>query len=262
MSKIIALLALAALVRGATVTPNLLKEYPLSPWEGRIIGGEDVAIEDVPYQISLRFQGSHMCGGAIISEYWVLTAAHCAGEEPSRYAIYAGSAHRLRGGSKHSVAKVIVHEGFGIEKGLPINDIALIKVKQPFKLDATREPVDLMDSRTNSLFDSEAVITGWGVTGGWNLPTILKIVKIPIVDRARCDRCYKKFGGLPPRQICAAVPEGGKDACQGDSGGPLVVDGRLAGVTSWGNGCALRGQPGVYTEVAAYRQWIREKTGV
>ena len=86
-------------------------------------------------------------------------------------------------------------------------------------------------------------------------------MRIPIIDTRVCNEAYDSFGGLPAGQICAAHPAGGKDACQGDSGGPLAVDGKLAGVVSWGNGCAKKGYPGAYTEVAAFREWIEEKIG-
>lgn len=249
------------IITAATIPLNVLKRFPWSP-SGRIVGGKSVTIQEVPYQISIRSWGSHMCGGTIISRDWIATAAHCTGDKISNLSIYAGSANRFVGGSIHSVAAVIVHENYGFQGGMPINDIALMKVKEPFQIDATRQPVALIEPGAELSRGSEAVISGWGTTGGWSLPTTLRAVRIPIVDKTSCRNSYQDFGILPPSQICAAIPEGGKDACQGDSGGPLVVDGRLAGITSWGNGCALPGRPGVYTEVAAYRQWVALNSGV
>ena len=60
--------------------------------------------------------------------------------------------------------------------------------------------------------------------------------------------------------ICAGLEEGGKDSCQGDSGGPLVSGNVLAGIVSWGYGCAVAGYPGVYTEVAHFSNWINQNT--
>lgn len=106
----------------------------------------------------------------------------------------------------------------------------------------------------------EATISGWGAIHQSG-PTSekLQIVHVPLVAKAKCNDAYSSLGGVPAGQICAAYPEGGKDACQGDSGGPLTIDGRLAGIVSWGNGCAKKGYPGVYTEVAAFREWIDSK---
>ena len=104
----------------------------------------------------------------------------------------------------------------------------------------------------------KSVITGWGNTGRGS-PVQLQTVTVPIITKDLCNDAYKRYGGIPEGQICAAYyGVGGKDACQGDSGGPLAIDGRLAGIVSWGNGCAQAYYPGAYTEVAAYRQWINE----
>lgn len=85
---------------------------------------------------------------------------------------------------------------------------------------------------------------------------------MPIVNQTVCSDAYASFGGITDRMICAGLTAGGKDACQGDSGGPLVADGKLVGVVSWGYGCARPNYPGVYSRVAAVRDWITKKTGV
>jgi trypsin len=85
---------------------------------------------------------------------------------------------------------------------------------------------------------------------------------VPIVSREECNKDYESYDGITENMICAAAPGGGKDACQGDSGGPLVVDGKLAGVVSWGSGCAEADYPGVYSNVANLKSFVTQETGV
>ena len=106
-------------------------------------------------------------------------------------------------------------------------------------------------------------ISGWGaLVEGGGAPEVLQTVDVPIVTKSECSKAYQTWGGIPEGQICAAFPAGGKDTCQGDSGGPLVIAGRQAGIVSWGNGCARKGYPGVYTEVAAFRDWVVKHAGL
>lgn len=94
-----------------------------------------------------------------------------------------------------------------------------------------------------------------------DLPSLLQTVNVPIFDTKTCNITYKITGGLAMGQFCAGYIEGGKDSCQGDSGGPLVCNGLLAGVVSYGNGCASLGFPGVYSNVTFYKGWIDEQNG-
>lgn len=236
---------------------------PLTP-TGQIIGGTDARIEEVPHQVSLQSFGFGFCGGSIISNEWVVTAAHCMSYPAEWLTVRAGTATKSSGGSTHGVAEIIVHENYYTNRyGVPENDVAVLRVKTPFKLDATRQPIQLFKQNEESMAGVGAVITGWGsVTEGGSTTEILQTVTVPIVSKSSCDQAYKSYGGLPSGQICAALPEGGKDACQGDSGGPMTIHGRLAGLVSWGYGCARPGYPGVHTEVAAFSDWIASKTGI
>lgn len=242
-------------------------EPRVSPWSlsGRIVGGEATTIEETPYQISLQIWREHTCGGSIISQHWVVTAGHCVGYSSNMYTVKAGSTNRTTGGSIHHVSTIVRHEDYGLNgRGVPINDIALIRVVEPFEIDETRQPIALFDEYEASPVGAMARITGWGRSAPKPkpIPEVLQIVSIPIVSKEDCNTAYGNWGGIPENQICAANPEGGKDSCQGDSGGPVAINGRLAGIVSWGNGCAVRGQPGVNTEVSAHRAWIKLNTGV
>lgn len=216
-------------------------------------------IETYPYQISLELYGRHSCGGSIVSEYYVVTAGHCVTTPAEDLTVRAGSSIQGKAGSVHQVDKIVRHEKYALDdQGVPHNDVAVLRVKEAFQFDDKRQPINLYDVDEEAKAGIMAVVTGWGKTIQ-GFPIQLQTVSVPVVSKELCNTAYKNFGGLPEGQICAAYyDEGGKDACQGDSGGPLTIEGRLAGIVSWGNGCAQANYPGVYTEIAAHRDWINE----
>lgn len=234
----------------------------LSP---RIINGSGTTIEEHPYQISLMLKGEgHMCGGSIISKNWVLTAAHCVdGVVRSDYIVASGMTDMTKGGTLHRIARIITHSNFGLnDYGIVVNDIALIRVIDPFEYDEKHQAIPLFAVNENIEVGSVGVVTGWGLDENKEYPDILKAVEIPVISKERCNQLYKYVGGLEKGEFCAAYEDGMRDSCVGDSGGPFAIQGRLAGVVSWGIGCADPEYPGVYTEVATYRNWIKIYSGV
>ena len=107
-------------------------------------------------------------------------------------------------------------------------------------------------------------ITGWGAidVSDFKFPTRLQFATVPIFQRGKCSQVYSLFGGITSDMLCAGFDQGGVDACQDDSGGPLVVRGQLAGIVSFGAGCALAGYPGIYANVAFLRDFVTSTTGV
>ncbi|XP_033213882.1 trypsin-2-like [Belonocnema kinseyi] len=237
---------------------------PILRLDGKIVGGKYINITAAPYQVSLFSRGSFYCGGSIISKDYVLTAAHCSDGPANSYSFRAGSTFKSQDGSKHSVLEVIVHEEYGSSyDGIPQNDIALMKVDPPFELDESRAAVPLFKQDKILIPGLVGLISGWGATRqGGPTSAHLQAVQVPLISKESCQKQYAFMGKIPKGEICAAYPEGGKDSCQGDSGGPLVVEGSLAGIVSWGYGCALPNMPGVYTEVGYYRDWIKKNSGV
>ncbi|CAB0036564.1 unnamed protein product [Trichogramma brassicae] len=218
----------------------------------RIYGGDSVQIETYPYQVSIEWNNRHNCGGSIISPYWILTA---------ETRVRAGTSFVEQGGTVHRAAKIIKHSRFGINShGSAEGDIALIKLADPIVYDEQHQPIEMFEQDEEAVEDMMAIVSGWGQTPTTWKPSQLQAVAVPIIPKRTCsDLYYKRFGPLPSGEICALVlGVGGKDACVGDSGGPLAIGKRLAGVVSWGEGCAKPYQPGVYTEVAFYRNWIEQ----
>lgn len=145
--------------------------------------------------------------------------------------------------------------------GLPENDIAALRLKVPIAFGKTVQPVKSFDLNEESVEGVLSTISGWGSTREGGLTSeVLNAADVPIVSKKTCSEAYKNYGGVPEGQICAAYPD--RDTCQGDSGGPMVISGRQAGIISWGLGCARLDYPGVYTEVAAFRDWLSKNVGV
>ncbi|XP_017780628.1 PREDICTED: trypsin-7-like [Nicrophorus vespilloides] len=229
--------------------------------DGRIVGGESVNIEDYPYQLSLLYYGSHICGASIISEKFAVTAAHCTdGSSAQDLSVRAGSSIKGSGGVVVQVKRILQNPQY--DQWNIDFDMSLLELEQPLPLGSGIKTVPLPEFLEAVPEGSQAVCSGWGaLQEGGSSPSQLQAVKVNIVSKEDCQEAY---AGTPvtDRMICAAVPGGGKDACQGDSGGPLVVDGKLVGVVSWGMGCARPDYPGVYSSVPEMRDFINENTGL
>ena len=136
-----------------TFSAAILKSATVRRHTGRIVGGESAVIETYPYQVSLQKNGNHSCGGSIISEYWIITAGHCIDSDTEDIQVRAGATFHNKGGSLHNIDRVIVHEKHEIrDDGIPVYDIALIEVKEPFMFDDTRRPIELFKVRMMNFF--------------------------------------------------------------------------------------------------------------
>ena len=230
--------------------------HPLLP-DSRIVGGVAVNIAQYPFQLSLQ-TSSHICGASVISSKWAITAAHCVGSPANRYSLRAGSSN-MNQGVRYGVKNIIRHPNYN--QRTTDFDVALLQIDGEIKLGGNVQAVKLTNAEPASgkLVD----ITGWGTLkeGGSVSPVLMK-VSVPVVDRKRCQSAYGKLNQITDRMICAGYTEGGKDSCQGDSGGPLTSNGVLFGIVSWGYGCARPIYPGVYTNVANLRSWIKQNSGV
>ncbi|XP_043267894.1 trypsin-2-like [Venturia canescens] len=232
---------------------------PIPPFpDQRIVGGIPTTIAQHPHQASLQYYGSHYCGASIISNKWVISAGHCAGGSASSYGISVGS-NLKKGGLVYDVKRVVrnpQYNGYTIDY-----DIALFEINDTIKFNKNVSTIEL--SSVEIPANATVNVTGWGaLTEGGLSPEILQQVSVPIVSRQACVAAYADLNTITPRMICAGLDRGGKDSCQGDSGGPLTANKKLYGIVSWGYGCAKPKYPGVYSNVASMRSWIKNVTGI
>ncbi|XP_041934699.1 ovochymase-1 [Alosa sapidissima] len=229
--------------------------------ETRLIGGTEAWAHSWPWQVSLHFANIHACGGAIISDQWIVTAAHCfiKYKNPMFWTAVAGK-HDLDDPREaceqvRDVALIISHHNYDrIKKE---NDVALVKLIIPLNFDMCVRPIDILTGPLPVM--QKCTITGWGSTTE-NGPQVnrLQEVNVTIMPQQTCNRFY--YGRVLSKMFCAGEEAGGVDACQGDSGGPLScfrgLSYELAGIVSWGVGCGRRRKPGVYTNLQDYRLWM------
>ncbi|CAB0001308.1 unnamed protein product [Nesidiocoris tenuis] len=242
--------------------------------EARVVGGQLSAFGKWPWQISLRQWRTstylHKCGAALLSENWAITAAHCVENVPPSDLLLRLGEHDLSteeepyGFQERRVQIVASHPQF--DPRTFEYDLALLRFYEPVTFQPNIIPVCVPEDDTNFV-GSMAFVTGWGrLYEDGPLPSILQEVSVPVINNTICETMYRAAGyieHIPDIFICAGWKKGGFDSCEGDSGGPMVIqrpDRRwlLAGVISWGIGCAEPNQPGVYTRISQFRHWINQ----
>ncbi|XP_054980680.1 transmembrane protease serine 9 [Sorex araneus] len=234
---------------------------------GRIVGGMEAAPGEFPWQVSLRENAEHFCGAAIIGARWLVSAAHCFNElaAPSDWVAYAGTTALggalEAGAARARVARIIPHPRYDADSA--DFDVALLQLRRPLAFGRRVQPVCLPAAAHVFPAGRKCLISGWGYLREDFLvkPETLQKATVELLDQALCSSLYGH--ALTDRMLCAGYLDGKVDSCQGDSGGPLVCEepsGRffLAGIVSWGIGCAEARRPGVYARVTRLRDWILE----
>jgi secreted trypsin-like serine protease len=238
-----------------------------------VVGGSDAAPGEFPSVAEITF-GVFGCTGTLIDSTHVLSAGHCGNPTGLVFAapvawptplidVRIGS-HKAGEGERIPVSSVVISpEYFGLLNSR--NDLSILTLSRP----SAKAPTQVAAGSERSIWNPGvlATIAGWGNTSadGEDFPDTLQKAQVPITTDEYCESAYPDEDGWdfdPETMVCAGYPEGGVDTCQGDSGGPLFADGagsrRVVGVTSWGNGCAQEGFPGVYARVAdtKLRTWV------
>jgi hypothetical protein len=236
-----------------------------------IVGGFPINIEEAPWQISLQDPDfGHFCGGSILSADLVLTAQHCT--EGSGDMIIVAGIDRLSdtpNGRAAQVDKVIAFPGFSDPTAG--KDVSLLHLAQPLELDGVRvSPIAIADAEAVALGLTDpgvrSTVSGWGTLneGDGDLADELQAVEVPIVSTEEAQASYPDVNITSDQIGAGLIDDGGKDSCQGDSGGPLIVPDAegsgflLAGVVSWGEGCARPNAPGMYARVSSFADFINE----
>ncbi|KAM8904233.1 transmembrane protease serine 13a isoform 2-T2 [Spinachia spinachia] len=232
----------------------------------RIIGGSVARVGDWRWQVSLRYRGSHTCGGVLISPDFVLTAAHCF-PSSNTFALLAHNWRAYVGvvslddlSSSYSIERIILNENY--DSNTNDQDVALLKLASPVIYNDKIQPACLPAYNQQMAPGTQCWTTGFGTTeaGSGTVSRDLMEVAVDIIDTRVCNSRSVYRGAVTDHMLCAGDLKGGKDSCQGDSGGPLVCQNMnrwyLLGITSWGSGCGNINKPGVYTRVPSVLPWI------
>lgn len=239
------------------------------PQVARIVGGRKATEGEVPWQVALIVtdlqddSAQYLCGGSIIQNGWILTAAHCVeGYEASANKVLSisGKLNINDAAATQEVAtRVIVHPLYC--NGTQDYDVALVKAK------TTGTAIALTTAAPAP--KTLAFVSGWGATSeNGNSALELQIAAVQIKSAAACNDPAAYDGHISDKMVCAGPrdpapgqPQRPADSCQGDSGGPLFAAGNSKaqfGIVSWGEGCARPGKFGVYSDVSSLQKWIND----
>lgn len=263
----VAIVMAVSLGRAAIAEEFSCSEPKSKTVQSRIIGGKPSKVSEWPFIVALFGADSDpFCGGSLVNDQWVLTAAHCV--DPVIKAGKAGTLNIRRAaadgaasGNRVAVSRAFVFPDYSTPSGG--SDVALLKLAQKVSLPTSELPI-MASQNTEAAFafpKACASTAGWGATqSSGGMSKILRNVDVPVLSD---DDCKQMRGAIadPRTHVCAGYAQGSKDSCQGDSGGPLMVRAGptnflLIGVVSFGAGCAEPNAPGYYSRVSTYREWV------
>ncbi|XP_066474432.1 granzyme A-like [Tiliqua scincoides] len=231
-----------------------------------IIGGKESVPHSRPYMAALTDGKRFSCGGTLIKENWVLTAAHCFPSE-NTYVVLGAHSQTKREKEKQSVniTKVFVYPGFNWKSFE--NDIMVLQLQTKAKINQAVKTIQLVKNFSDIKAGTQCLIAGWGKIDDkpkTMSSDTLREVNVTVLERQFCNG-KEHYNSHPPvtiNMVCAGDKRGGKDACKGDSGGPLICNKEQKGIVSFGRSCGSSKFPGIYTRLTkTYVSWIKKITG-
>ncbi|XP_036281106.2 serine protease 55 [Pipistrellus kuhlii] len=266
---LLSVLLLMSQARGAHLACGKRPTYEEEFQHSRIIGGMEAEEGEFPWMVSIQAGNQHFCGGTIINNWWIVTAAHCLSNDelnPMDLSIVLGT-NDLQSPflEVKGVTSIVIHKNF--ERSTMDNDIALLLLNTEIKFSGLKEPI-CMPRQPGPTKWNKCWVAGWGQTKPDDKnseSSDLKKVPIVIMDWRECTKVFPK---LTKNMLCAGYANKSYDSCQGDSGGPLVCTTESdrkwyqVGIISWGRSCGQKNIPGIYTLLYNYGPWIKKVTEV
>ncbi|XP_042567795.1 mast cell protease 2-like [Cyprinus carpio] len=244
MMTIISLLLLASLLPHLTFTAHV---------NVGIVNGSEAKPHSRPYMVSLQKYFKHVCGGFLISDEFVLTAAHC--NNKGLTAVVGAHDLKKDKGSIHiRVKSYHIHPDFNIQTML--NDIMLLRLEKEVEQNKIVKRISIPTQEGDIEADSVCSVAGWGRLGLKGKKSYrLMEVDVKIMNNTECKKKWKHI--YSASKMMCVYGHGG--SCSGDSGGPLVCGDTAVGITSFGDpkACNSRKRPEVYAKISAYLPWIR-----
>ncbi|KAL1782929.1 transmembrane protease serine 9-like [Sigmodon hispidus] len=228
---------------------------------GRILGGLEAEAHSRPYMASVQVNGTHVCGGTLVDERWVLTAAHCMdgviANESVQVLLGAHSLSKREPYKQlYDVLRAVPHPGSGPDR--LEDDLLLLQLVQNVSMGPHVRPLPLQREDRDLAPGKLCQVAGWGVVSHTGRrPDVLQKLEVPIMDRNICNLRVHHDGVITQNMICAESNR--RDSCRGDSGGPLVCGDKVEGIVAWGSRvCGNRKKPAVFTRLPAYIKWVND----
>uniref|UniRef100_A0A8D0GXK5 Enteropeptidase n=1 Tax=Sphenodon punctatus TaxID=8508 RepID=A0A8D0GXK5_SPHPU len=253
-------------VKVTTAANHSLILSPRYKHSTKIVGGTDANEGAWPWMVSLYYNSKHTCGASLVSDEWLVSAAHCVyGRNliPSLWKAVLGLHTTLNLTNPQTVIQevdqIVINPHYN--KRTKNSDIAMMHLQVRVNYTDYIQPICLPEKNKQFLPGINCSIAGWGrIENQGSVANILQEAEIPLITNKKCQQQMPEYN-ITENMMCAGYDEGGIDSCQGDSGGPLMCQVNdkwfLAGVTSFGYQCALPHRPGVYAKVTKFVDWIK-----
>ncbi|XP_073511147.1 serine protease ami-like [Phyllobates terribilis] len=224
---------------------------------GRILGGSE-SQQFRPYMVSLQVEGKHSCGGLLISDEWVLSAAHCKPESINTTLQAVLGIKSLSDPKKlvYDIDIQVIHPEYNTSNKR--HDLLLLKLPEKVPLSEAISPLRYQTEDIVIKENTLCMVAGWGkIKKTGKKPDVLHEVLVPVISLEVCNRRDYYHGEVTANIICAG--DNKRDSCEGDSGGPLICNGVVEAIVSSGfTVCGNLKRPGKYTRIAPYKNWIVE----